>query len=544
MKSKRIKFKPYQQNQISAIPPTLDELIPVNHTVRVVSEIIESINLDPLLKKYKGGGCSSYHPRMLLKVLVFGYLSNLYSSRKLESAVKENINFMWLAGMEQPDHNTINRFRTDRLKGVLKKIFSQVVILMANSGHVDLQKVYTDGTKIEANANRYTFVWGKRIKTNKEKIVKQLEELWEYTQRVAKEELQDTAPVCFDNINAAEVRETIEKIDQALNEKEVSKEVKKKIKQAKKDWSDKYNAYEKQQEILGERNSYSKTDEDATFMKMKEDHLQKGQPKPAYNAQISTNNQIITNYSIHQNPTDTKTLKTHLDEFKKDFGMLPKELTADAGYGSEENYEYLEKNEVDAYVKYNNFDNEQNKAYKSKNPFSTDNFHYDNKEECCFCPIGKKMKFLKTIVEKTEGGYERTLWRFQARGCNKCPNKKVCCKTKKNRVIEISLRARELRAKAKERLTSEIGIAHRKKRPVEVESVFGMLKHNMGFRRFMLRGMEKVKIEFGLLALAHNLRKMCGTFNLSIFFQPFKNIILVIENIISRILFPLKSIIN
>lgn len=120
--------------------------------------------MDPVLKKYKGGGTSSYHPRMLLKVLVYGYLCNIYSSRKLEAAVKENIHFMWLSGMDRPDHNTINRFRSDRLKGVLKKVFTQVVMMMADSGHVDLQRVYTDGTKIESSSNRYTFVWGRTIK--------------------------------------------------------------------------------------------------------------------------------------------------------------------------------------------------------------------------------------------------------------------------------------------------------------------------------------------------------------------------------------------
>ena len=184
MKRFKIKFKPYHQNQIMALPPTFDELIDKNHPVRIVNRVIDEIDLDPLLETYKGGGSSSYHPRMLLKVLVYGYLCNIYSSRKIESAIKENIYFMWLSAMEQPDHNTINRFRSDRLKGVIKKVFSQVVMLMVNSGHVDLQKIYTDGTKIESVANRYTFVWGRAIKTNKQRIVSQLEELWGYTQKL------------------------------------------------------------------------------------------------------------------------------------------------------------------------------------------------------------------------------------------------------------------------------------------------------------------------------------------------------------------------
>ena len=188
----KVVFKQYSPNQMMLLPPSLEELIPQAHSARIVNEVIEKIDLEPLLKKFKGGGTSSYHPKMLLKVLVFSYLNNIYSSRKIESAVKENIPFMWLAGMSQPDHNTINRFRSDRLKDVLKQVFKQIVLLLSEAGLVDLKEVYIDGTKIEANANRYTFVWGNSIKTSKERITKQLDELWKYAQTIAEEELKDT----------------------------------------------------------------------------------------------------------------------------------------------------------------------------------------------------------------------------------------------------------------------------------------------------------------------------------------------------------------
>ena len=174
-----VSFKKYDCNQIMLLPPSLDELISLNHPVRVVSHVIEQVDIEILTKEYKGGGTSSYHPRMLLKLLVYGYLSNVYSSRKLEKMCQEHIPMMWLTGMNRPDHNTINRFRSDRLKNVLKEVFSQVVLLLAESGHIELKDAYTDGTKIEANANKYTFVWGNSIKTNKEKMVKQLEDLVE-----------------------------------------------------------------------------------------------------------------------------------------------------------------------------------------------------------------------------------------------------------------------------------------------------------------------------------------------------------------------------
>ncbi len=224
----KVVFKDYINNQPLLLPPSIDELIEVNHPVRTVNAVIDSIDLSQLIKAYKGGGTSSYHPRMLLKVLVYAYLCNTYSSRKIEEGLKSNIHFMYLAGMQQPDHNTINRFRGERLKEVLKTIFSQVVQLLSQSGHLSLKEVYTDGTKIEANANRYTFVWGNSIKYNKSKMEIQLKELWAYTEQIAAEEIKDTAPIGFKEISPEELTKTIEKIRAILKDKE---EVPNKVKQ-------------------------------------------------------------------------------------------------------------------------------------------------------------------------------------------------------------------------------------------------------------------------------------------------------------------------
>jgi len=513
MKNARIKFKPYQQHQLMAFPPTFEELIPSEHPVRIVNQVIEDINIDPLMKQYKSLGCSSYHPRLMMKVLVYGYLCNIYSSRKMESAVKENIFFMWLAGMEQPDHNTINRFRTNRLKGIIKKIFAEIVLLMAESGHVDLQKAYTDGTKIEANSNRYTFVWGKRIKTSRERIIKHLDELWDYTQEIAAEELKDTTPTAYDKTDPEEVRKTIEQIDRALQDKPVDKKVKQKLNYAKKNWPENLQKYKEQEDIMKNRNSYSKTDHDATFMRMKEDHMKNGQLKPAYNTQISTSHQIITNYSIHQNPTDTKTLKPHLDQYKQQYGFMPKEVTTDAGYGSEENYDYLERENIDAYVKYNYFDKEQHEKENTKPPFNVNNLYYNKEQDCYYCPMGQQMICIGIVNEKTETGYKKVLSRYQTKNCISCPIRGMCHKGERNRIIEVSHRLNELKAKAREMLLSEKGIAHRSQRPVDVEPVFGMIKYNRGFKRFMLRGLENVNIEFGLVAIAHNLKKLAVSLN-------------------------------
>ena len=500
-------FKRHQFGQIMLLPPSLDEMIDKNHPVRIVSEIIDQIDIAPLEKKYKGGGTSSYHPRVLLKVLVYAYLDNNYSSRKIEASLKENIHYMWVSGMSTPDHNTINRFRGERLQQVLKQVFSQVVMLLVDHGLVNMKEVYLDGTKIEANASRYSFVWGKSIKTNKKRIENQLEELWKYACGIAREEMKDTEPVHFEQIAPEAVKQAIEKIDQVLKDKAADPKVTQKIKYAKKKWPENLKRYEDQQNILGKRNNYSKTDPDASFMRMKEDHMKNGQLKPGYNLQISTQDQFILHYSLHQNQADTLTLCPHMEEYKKQYDRMPDVLVADAGYGSEENYEYLDEQHVEGFVKFSYFHLEQKDTF-IKDPSRQENLYYNAQDDCFYCPMGQKMVNIGTETQRTDNDYEHAYTRYQAQNCQGCPMRGVCHDQKSNRVMKVNHKLRKYKELARQRLLSETGIAYRKKRPVDVEPVFGAIKHNKNFRRFNLRGLPKVEIETGLLAIAHNLAKM------------------------------------
>lgn len=503
------RFKDYNQHQRFLFPPSLDEMIVSTHPVRIINEIIDKIDMDIIIKKYKDRGTTSYHPRMLLKVLVYGYLNNVYSSRRLEACVKENIHFMWLAGMAQPDHHTINRFRSERLRNILKDIFSQIVLLLVDSGHVSLKEIYTDGTKIESVANRYSFVWGKSIQTSRERIKKQLKELWAYTLKVAAKEKGDNTPPDFDKIDSKHVKETIEKIDAALKDVPVDKEVRQKLNYAKQHWPDKLKQYAKQEKILGAaRNSYSKTDPGATFMRMKEDHMLNGQLKPGYNVQISTSNQFVVNYSLHQNPGDTKTLIPHLEQHKKLYNALPDVQVTDAGYSSEENYQYLDKQGIEAYIKPKDFDRKQKRRWKA-DPFATDQLQYDAVKDQYICPSGKPMNYIDQHTVK-ERGFLKAYTYYQAKGCNNCPLKEACHNQKGNRIIKVNHRGWQLKQQAYERLKTEKGICYRKKRPVDVESVFGNIKCNKNFKRFLLKGIDKTEIEWGLICIAHNLKKFAA----------------------------------
>ncbi|MFC2080435.1 IS1182 family transposase [Bacteroidota bacterium] len=505
----KVVFKNYNFNQNLLLPPSLEEMIPPNHPVRVVNQVVDNLNLDPILDKYEGGGCPAYHPRLMLKVLVYGYVSNIYSSRKIEQALLQNIHFMWLSGMSYPDHNTINRFRSERLKNVFKEVFSQVVLLLVDHGHITLKEAYLDGTKIEANANRYTFVWGKTIKRSRDRIKSQLKELWKYAEQVAKEELEHNEPDDFEEIDAEKVSQTIEHIDKALEGKEVDKKVKQKLNYAKRNWPDNLKRYEKQEKQMGSRNSISKTDPDATFMRMKEDHMLNGQLKPGYNWQISTQDQYILGYTLHQTSTDTGTLAPHIESLKENLKEIPEVLVADAGYGSQQNYEYLENNEIEAYVKFNNFHREQTKKWK-EDPYRIENLHYNEELDCYYCPMGQAMEFIGNAKHKTKLGYMQDLKRYQAKNCNGCPMRGPCYKAKGNRIVEANPKLVRYKQIVRKKLLSEKGLKYRSQRPADVEAVFGNVKYNHNFKRFMLRGLEKVEIEAGLISMAHNLRKMAN----------------------------------
>lgn len=511
-KSFKVSFKPTFQNQLMLLPPDLNELVSADHPVRVVDRIIESLDISLLLLRYKPGGTSRYHPRMLLKVLVYAYMCNIYSSRKIEDVLKRDIYFLWLSGMSKPDHNTINRFRSGRLQKVLQPIFSQVVLLLCDEGLLSLKDLYTDGTKIEANANRYSFVWGKSIINNREKIKKQLNELWQYAQSVAATELNappdppDPGP-----IDSSKVKEVVERLNQVLQEvsqkEAVDPKVRQKLNYARKHWPDALDRYEQQEQTLKGRKSYSKTDPDATFMRMKEDHMKNGQLKPGYNVQISTNNQYILSYSLHQNPTDTLTLPTHLSSHIQQLKVKPSNVTADAGYGSEQNYQWLENRKITAYIKDNQFDRNQHPGTRYKRRFTVDQLVYDQQQDTFTCPAGRSLTNKGSFKSLTRSGYTQTFTKYQCESCKWCRLKKQCHKQKGNRVIEVNHQYRRLKAKAVKRLNTKQGIEKRKRRCFEVEPVFANIKHNHMFRQFMLRGIEKVTVEMGLLALAHNLRK-------------------------------------
>jgi len=324
-------------------------------------------------------------------------------------------------------------------------------------------------------------------------------------------------------------------LNQRLKEKPEDKKLAKAVKVMEKDCLPRQKRYEEQERKLAGRSSYSKTDEDATFFRMKEDRgAEKPLPRPAYNVQNGTEGQFVVGFSLHQRAGDTACLIPHLEELRANLSTiarrkpdimpqqedhqlrcLPKNISADAGYGSEENYAYFEEHQLGNYVKYNTFHREQQKHRKPelirKTIFSSENFPYDAEKDEFICPADQRLTYRYTGHEKSENDYRIELRHYEATDCNTCPLKPECTRAKGNRHLRVSFRLRQFREQAKANLLSEQGKLLRIQRNVDVESVFGHIKYNRHFRRFSLRGLEKVKTEWGLVCIAHNMQKLAGS---------------------------------
>jgi transposase len=511
---KRVTFKPYTMVQPALLPPTLDELVPKDHLVRVVNQTIEVLNIDPLLRKYKGGGTSSFHPKMMLKVMIYAYSQRIYTSRKIAKALRENIQFMWISGGNKPDFRTINRFRGSVMKEVVGEVFTSVLEYLVEKKFVKLENYFLDGTKIESSANKYQWVWAKSTANYKKQLQEKIKVLLDEIDLENEKEEEEYGDNDLeemgggnDDKDGKQLREMIDKLNQRLKEMPEDKKLAKAVKTLETDYLPREEKYEEQEKILAGRKSYAKTDPDATFMRMKEDHMLNGQLKPGYNIQMGTENQFIVGFSVHQRPGDTACLISHLEEVKQQLGTLPKRVIADAGYGSEENYNYLETDNLENYVKFNLFHKEQKRSWQ-KQRFRVENWKYEQKSDEYLCPANKRLTFRRELNKKTELGYLTRIREYECQNCSGCLMKSECTRAVGNRKVNVSFTMNRFREQARTNLLSDQGRRLSIQRNVDVESVFGQLKHNWGFRRFFLKGKEKVGTEWGLLCIAHNIAKL------------------------------------
>ena len=514
----KVHFHSYIHKKMILFPQRIDKDIAEDDPVRLLDALVDNLMLDNVYKLYKPSGRKPYHPQMMLKVILYAYMNNIYSCRRIESLLKRDIHFIYLAGYEQPDFITINRFR-NRVKKEVNNIFTQVVLVLAAKGLISLDVEYIDGTKIESKANKYTFVWKRTVEKNRAKLQEQIRTLLlQVDDVIAQDNAAKTEGVEF---TAALLDEISKELNKSLEsapepktkeEKQTVRTKKKQLKELEKK-RNKLQEYDQHLEIMGERNSYSKTDPDATFMHMKEDAMRNGQTKPGYNLQIATENQFITDFALYANRTDTLTLPSFLESFKSRYHRYTKTVVADSGYGSEENYLFMDVHNMEAYVKYNYFHKEQRPRY-TPNPFSPASLYYNKEQDFYVCSMGQHMKRIGMKRSLTPNGFVTYSVRYQAERCDGCPLRGSCFKARGNRIIEVNHQLQHYKQKARELLTSEEGIKHRGRRCIEPEAVFGQTKYNKAYKRFRHFGKDKVNMDFAFFAIAFNIGNMCRKTNL------------------------------
>lgn len=508
-------FRSYDPDQTLLFPQRIDRDIPKDDPVRILKSVIESLDLSGFKKLYHERGRSPYHPKMMLMVILYSYMNHVYSCRKIEKLLYRDIYYIWLSGYQKPDFATINRFR-NRVKNEIGHIFTLLVLILVEKGFVTLEVEYLDGTKIESKANKYTFVWRKSVERNREKLLEKIRVL---LQQINEQMAQDkAADVDTLELTPQTLCEISKEFKEALGSSPEAKTKEEKAAQRGKNkmfkelerHGEKLAEYNSRLEQMEGRNSISKTDPSATFMRMKEDAMCNGQTKPGYNLQISSENQFITDFALFPNPTDTLTFIPFLGSFPGRYGRFPKRVVADSGYGSEENYRFMDEAGIEGFVKYNRFHLEHRPRYKP-DTFHPDSLYYNEEGDYYICPMGQRMSRSGTVQTRTEGGYISESACYRAIRCKGCPLRCLCYKAKANqRTIRVNHRLNAYKRKACELLTSEEGIKERGRRCIEPEAVFGQMKSNMAYRRFRHMGKDKVVMDFTFFAIAFNIKKLCS----------------------------------
>ena len=516
-------FKHYTMNQV-ILPIDLAVKLPKNDIAFSVNEVVESIPQEAFNAFVRQTGCPAYHPRMMMKIILCAYTQSAFSGRKIEGLLQDSVRMMWLAQGYEPTYRTINRFRVNpAVQELLRQCFVQFRCQLVQEGLIEDEAIFIDGTKIEANANKFTFVWRRSIEKYSAALVEKSNRM--YDELLEKEIIPGIERESLEEISDEELLQVAEQLDEVIaeydqeiatteagSERKQIRSQRKIPKQYRKlflEMAMRKQKYQRDMAIFGARNSYSKTDHDATFMRMKDDYMKNGQLKAGYNVQVATEGQYALAYDIYSNPTDTRTLIPFLDTIEEKFFSLPEYTVADAGYGSEQNYgDILDNRASTPLITYNTYRKEKQKRYRN-NPFNSSNWEYDEKEDAFTCPNRQKLPFRYVSNRKDSYGFTRTFKVYECVDCSDCPLREQCTKAKEgnNRTIRYNEKWEQQKKIIKDLLSDEKTGAIYGKRKIDVEPVFGFLKANLCFTRFSVRGKEKVRNDLGFALMAVNMRK-------------------------------------
>ena len=499
------------------LPLNLETIIPVDDSVRLLSQFVEAMDLTDLYSTYER--VNTVSPRTLLKIVLYSYMNGDYSSRSMELNCKRDINFMYLLESKPvPDHATFARFRSIHFAPCAKHILAEMSNLLYDLGEISGETIFIDGTKIEACANKYTFVWKKAVTKNQKKLLIKIADF------IAEcEQLYGIRIVYGDTVKMKHVKRLRKKLYALKQEENIKfvhgigrrKSPLQKSIETLEDYLERLKGYTKKLYICGSRNSFSKTDPDATFMRMKEDAMGNGQLKPAFNLQHGVDSEYITWLTVGPQPTDTTTLLPFLKETEEYLAFKYKKIIADAGYESEENYVFLDKNQQLAFIKPSNYEKAKTRKYKN-DIGRIENMNYDETNDSYLCKNGKHLLFAYIRHSKSKTGYISEKCIYQCCECKDCPYKTACikgnnCRTpmeERNKILSVAKTFQKYRKEDLERILSDEGILLRTNRSIQAEGSFGELKQDMQFRRYLSRGSSNVLAESILLAMAKNVNKL------------------------------------
>ena len=537
--------------------------LPDDDPVYTLKKVMEDLDFSGLLANCSDKGRTGYNPIMMYAVITYANMRGIRSIDRIVDLCERDIAFIWLTQGRKPKRDAFYDFKGKKLTSdILDDLNYQFMRRLKKEGFVTLKELFIDGTKIEANANRYTFVWRGSINYHLAGLLDSIDKLYsDYNSFLQdngfgeKYEFGNAQMFVIDGID--KVRDIIEKnrkrkitkhkklsnnriieIDNCsplemlklqknlmtiadgegivfVNGKGKRKPKLQQLYEELEHCGQRLMHYKECFEIMGkDRNSYSKTDLEATFMRMKEDHMLNGQLKPAYNVQIAVENYFIVHGYVSNDRTDYNTLIPVLEKHKKAFGEVLEEVTADSGYCSEKNLLYLKENQIDSYIKLQDHEKRKTRAYsKDIGKYYNMKTTVFEDEQVYICHDGRELRHINT-EKKEQNGYTQTYEVYGCSDCSGCEHKSKCLykynpdkDIDKNKVMKINEVWEELREKSHANIQSEKGILKRQIRSIQTEGHFGDIKENEDFRRFNYRTSDKVYKEFMLFAIGRNINK-------------------------------------
>lgn len=480
--------------------------------VRLLDAVLEELNYKKLYANYSTKGRkSSVPPNILFKLVIWGIMNGATSIRQLYKESRYNLQALWLLrGYTIGSHMVLGRFFAKLTVPVLEDLFRQLIEALQNIDQVSFSEVYIDGTKLEANANRYSFKWKRSIekylRKTQDKLIAVRDDIVEQIGIPAHEYTDDELLVKLESIvhvlgiqfvyGPGKRKHALQRLSEKIFDLRAKKQ-----------------GYEKDLAIMGDRNSYSKTDPDATFMRMKEDHMLNGQLKPGYNFQIAVASEYIVHLGIFPNPTDTKTLIPFLENFKRIHNCLPDKVVADAGYYSEKNLHWLHRMSSQSIIKPNLYEVAKTRKYRN-DIGRAENMIYCAETDTFTCKADKVLRYVYDS-NKDYGEFVSTYKVYRCDSCNGCKYRRECQRCakgifpKNGKTIRIAPeKTRVLQEENLQRLTSKEGILLRQNRSIQVEGVFAQMKQNAGKRRLSRKGQLGVYLEMILFAMAFNITKL------------------------------------